>query len=477
VALIALLSAMPGRVEGQGFSVFVSRVESAPYEQRSALVDSFLAAVGDTPLVEEDSVVTYVYRGAGSTVNVPGDANWWNASAGTMTRLSSTDLFYRTEIIPPDARLDYKFVLDGSTWILDPRNPFQVVGGFGPNSELRMPRYVPPPEIDYRPGIPHGQFHDTTLFSSHLGNTRPIRIYVPPGYAASSDSFPVMLVHDGLEYISLASANNTLDFLTSERRIRPVIVVFVPPVNRSAEYAGSQMAQFTAFVVSELMPFVDARFRTRRSPAQRATLGASNGGNISLWLAVTHPELFGNAAAQSSVVQSGITSAIQGGAKLPVRFYLDIGTYETPLLGQVRDFVRVLQGASYDLFYREYHEGHSWGSWRAHIDGALQFFFPGEALGLEGGDMPHPSRVSLGAYPNPFNPSTTIEVQGADGRHCRLTVYDLLGREVALLVDGAIDPGPLRARFDPPAGLASGVYIVRLTAGTWSRALRVFLLR
>ena len=67
-------------------------------------------------------------------------------------------------------------------------------------------------------------------------------------------------------------------------------------------------------------------------------------------------------------------------------------------------------------------------------------------------------------YPNPFNPQTTITFSVAETAQTRLTVVDLMGREVAVLVDGVIAPGSYQATFDG-SSLSSGTYIYRLTSG------------
>jgi hypothetical protein len=66
-------------------------------------------------------------------------------------------------------------------------------------------------------------------------------------------------------------------------------------------------------------------------------------------------------------------------------------------------------------------------------------------------------------YPNPFNPSTTINFQISNAGYVTLKVYDVLGREVATLVDGVKEAGSYSATFDG-GKLASGVYIMRLVA-------------
>ena len=88
-----------------------------------------------------------------------------------------------------------------------------------------------------------------------------------------------------------------------------------------------------------------------------------------------------------------------------------------------------------------------------------------------------PSDYSLGQnYPNPFNSSSDIRYQISDIRHVRLTVYDLLGREVAVLVDEKKAPGTYEVRFDA-SGLASGVYLYRLTAGSFVQTRKMLLLQ
>ncbi len=475
-----ILFLMTSTAVTQTFQNFLNRVTAAPEPQRSAIVDSFMNATPSFPFIEGGTTAHFIYRGSASSVSVPGDANNWSASAFPMTRLSTTDFWYRSQTFESDARLDYKFVLNGSNWILDPRNPLLVSGGFGPNSELRMPAYVPAPEILYYPSIPHGTLRDTTFFSTNLNNSRTIRVYTPPGYASSPDSFGVILFHDGLEYVTLAQAHNVLDYLIAENRIKPVIAVFVPPVNRTPEYAGNQITQFSSFIVNELLPYIDARYRTRKDPAFRATLGASNGGNIALWLGLNHSNVFGNVAAQSSNIISSISSGFQSSHRLNLKLYLDLGTYDIPvLLPLVRNFIPILQSKGYTYRYEEYNEGHSWGNWRAHIDNALELFFPASPAAVRIGDAV-PERFLLEQnYPNPFNPTTTIRFQipDVDGEtNVRLAVFDLSGREVATLINGALQGGRYERIFTA-SGLPSGIYFYRLQAGPYTAVRKLVLMK
>ncbi|HLT46255.1 MAG TPA: ScyD/ScyE family protein [Rubricoccaceae bacterium] len=87
-----------------------------------------------------------------------------------------------------------------------------------------------------------------------------------------------------------------------------------------------------------------------------------------------------------------------------------------------------------------------------------------------------PATRLLGGTPNPFAGATTLTVALDEPAPVRLAVYDGLGREVGVLVDGLLDAGTHAMRFDG-AGLPSGVYLARLTTGRTTETLRVTLLR
>ncbi len=79
-------------------------------------------------------------------------------------------------------------------------------------------------------------------------------------------------------------------------------------------------------------------------------------------------------------------------------------------------------------------------------------------------------------YPNPFNPSTTIRFTLPDRQQVTLAVYNLLGERVATLVNGMVDAGESSVQFDG-AGLASGVYLYKLQAGTSVQTRRMMLVK
>jgi hypothetical protein len=102
----------------------------------------------------------------------------------------------------------------------------------------------------------------------------------------------------------------------------------------------------------------------------------------------------------------------------------------------------------------------------------------GLITGLERGEMASmPSLFHLSQnHPNPFNPSTTIGYQLPAQSHVTLTVFDVLGREVAALVNDVEQPG-FKTVIWNTTGVASGVYFYRICAGSYTDMKKMLLLR
>jgi len=96
---------------------------------------------------------------------------------------------------------------------------------------------------------------------------------------------------------------------------------------------------------------------------------------------------------------------------------------------------------------------------------------------IDDNDQPIAYKFSLKQnYPNPFNPMTTIAYSIEKASDVRLTVYDVLGREVATLVNEAKKPGMYQVQFDA-SRLASGIYLYRIQADSFVKTHKMMLLK
>lgn len=156
-------------------------------------------------------------------------------------------------------------------------------------------------------------FDSAVLRGNPLGDPseRSIPVYLPPGYDESTARYPVVYLlagfsGNGMSFLNDAPWEETmperLDRLIGSGAIRPLIAVM--PDCRT-KLGGSQYLNSAAtggyadHIVEELVPFIDARYRTRARREQRAVVGKSSGGYGATVLAMRHPEVFGLAADHS----------------------------------------------------------------------------------------------------------------------------------------------------------------------------------
>ena len=476
--VLSICSVTEGISQSQ-FQQFLQRVNTATQADRPAIVDSFTvyARSKGIPFIEGDTA-NFIYRGNVSAVFLAGDMNGWTTNVA-LKRIAGTTFYYYSHEYEANARLDYKFVENGSNWILDPSNPHTCSGGFGPNSELAMPDYVQPWEIAYRPTVRHGSLIGRTVRSASVGANYTVQIYVPAGYDTSK-SYPSVYFQDGGEYLSLASARNILDNLIDSNLIQPLIGVFVTPNNRNEEYAGGLRNSYRTFFATELVPLIDSLYRTRRDPAGRLVMGDSYGGNISALISYYYPGVFGNCGLHSGAFQNFNHEADSLWYHAPAgntRFVSVWGTYE-PLWDDMRAFRDKMTGAGHEFHALELPEGHSWGQWRATIDFILRNTFPPVPSSVRESGVEQPSNISLlRNYPNPFNPSTEISFSVPVRSYAVLNIYTALGQLVARIHDGIVEAGKeYRIQYDG-SGLASGVYYAVLQYGEAVKTRKILLMR
>lgn len=475
VLLLFLLPAnfLPAQTQFQNFLNYANTITDSL--QKNAVLDSFITYHKAIRIpIAEGNFAIFLYKGNAATVSVAGDFNEWQPNL-LMVKVSKSNFFYAAKYFELNARVDYKLVLNGSNWYLDQLNPNTVTGGFGPNSELAMPEYVQPKEIKYDATIPHGKIEQKTIFSTNVNASYQLKIYLPPDYnPAEGKVYPTVYFQDGFEYIDLASAVNVIDNISAANKIEKVIAVFVRPNNRNEEYALSKRTQYRLFFVKELVPFIDSVYKTECSPKRRLVLGDSYGGNISALICYYHPEIFSNCGLHSGAFQTNNYEAYNlfiSSPKKEIKFSMVWGTYE-PLFPNMRQFRDFLKANQYEYNWSELPEGHSWGLWRANIDFMLEYIFPYTPTGVNEGLNISPDTFELHQnYPNPFNPNTVISYQLSVLSKVSLKVFDILGNEVAMLVDEEKPAGKYQINFNTQwttnnLQLASSVYLYQLRTGS-----------
>ena len=110
--------------------------------------------------------------------------------------------------------------------------------------------------------------------------------------------YPLLIVHDGKDYLDYAAAKTVLDNLIHRNEVAEMVVAFVPPGNRLVEYANH--APHARFVARELVPHLTETYPLVESPDGRTLMGSSFGGVASVSTAVRYPGVFGSLFLESA---------------------------------------------------------------------------------------------------------------------------------------------------------------------------------
>lgn len=314
-----------------------------------------------------------------------------------LRRVPHTDLWYVSIDMPPESRVEYQFEIlrDGvrESHVNDPLNPRLAHGPFGASSVCaasgyRVPEWTMPDDEARR-----GELVDDGFHSKAMRRTMRFKVYVPARFVPLVDH-PLLIVHDGEDYLNFASMKTVLDNLIHRGEVADLIVAFVPPgSNRLVEYANH--APHARFIARELVPHLAQRYPLLDAPQGRTLMGSSFGGIASLSTAVRYPDLFGSLLLQSaSMVFTDIAFDHGGGAAFdPVvkfvnafrgrprrvtdRIYQSCGMYE-PLITPNRSMATVFRETGMEVNYREARDGHNWENWRDRLREALTWLHPGD---------------------------------------------------------------------------------------------------
>jgi enterochelin esterase family protein len=353
-------------------------------------VDNFVQQ-NQFPLVEPGRV-TFVYRGQADEVHLRS----WIAGLNTaqpLEPLQGSDLWALTMELPEKSRFEYKFevVKNGARkLVLDDLNGVCAHDPFGANSVCQGYGYERPGWSQHDPAARSGTLATLKIASASFMETRDVEIYLPAGFRRSR-TYPLLVVHDGLDYLRYADLKNVLDNLIHRLEIPAMIVALTQPSDRLAEYTGDQ--RHARFLSEELLPAIAAKFPLLDDSNARGLMGASLGGVAALHAASCYPRNFGQLLLQSG---SFAFSDLGRHKKEPVfdpvvrfvneyrnhpfvladKIYLSCGIYES-LIYENRSLVPLLQGQGMQIFFEEARDAHNWENWRDRLRQGLSWLFPG----------------------------------------------------------------------------------------------------
>ena len=336
--------------------------------------------------------VTFLYNGEGQEVTL---RHWIHGLPSRLPfrRLQGTHLFVLQVDLPPGSRMEYKIGVEHmgrSALIRDPLNEHSARDPFGANSVVYGEGYQPPDWSVEDEDARCGTIEEQQIESRAFGEDRSVQVYLPARFRKTR-RYPLLIVHDGMDYVNFASLQVALDNLIHRLELPPLIAALIQSPDRLREYGADD--RHADFVTQELVPQLEERYPIVPQPGARALCGASFGAVASLHCAWRHPGFFSKLLLQSgSFVFTDIGEHEGGPAFDPVvewvgafrenpgkpaeQVYLSCGVYEG-LIYYNRAMVPVLQETGMQIRYREVHDGHNWENWRDRLREGLSFLFPG----------------------------------------------------------------------------------------------------
>ena len=158
--------------------------------------------------------------------------------------------------------------------------------------------------------VPHGAVEINWQKSSVLGDTRAIWIYTPPGYEKqTSKRFPVLyLLHGSNDtaagWVTAGNANFIIDNLIAEKKAVPMVVVMpythAVPFGSPRELQAKNTGLFDEYLIKDVAPLVEAKYRIADGSKNHALAGLSMGGGHSLFTGLSHLGMFDAVAVFSS---------------------------------------------------------------------------------------------------------------------------------------------------------------------------------
>ncbi|MEM9293392.1 MAG: alpha/beta hydrolase-fold protein [Acidobacteriota bacterium] len=408
------------------FASFVSTLSGDAVDQDAA-VANYLAQHGPTPLMEDGGRVVFLVdpgewlaaqpesgasvalergaengpRGGGDDVRLLADFNGWGweevpAEERRLEPVGRSGWRWKAVQLEPGARVEYAYAV-GERVLADPHNPRRVAGWEEDVSLLTLE----PREAERIPGlhallsVEEGQPELPALDAERLevfehvssflpGTRRRVQIYRPviessesaSSEFGASEPLPTVYFGDGSAYAGRGRVPQMLDALIAAGVLRPLIAVFVDPVDRYREYR--RHSGFRRMMVEEIVPRVDASYPTLQDPSGRLLVGGSRGALAAVDLAHTHPQVFGHVAAIAPAVSgSDLVSTIAESPRVAMDPYVLIGRYDRRWAPDGYALAEALRSAGYSPTVVEVPEGHSLTAWRLRLPAMLEHFFPG----------------------------------------------------------------------------------------------------
>ncbi len=288
---------------------------------------------------------------------------------GTILNKADSGYFIGTTAGPMDEGFHYyRVTVDGATFN-DP-GTLNYYGSVRWESGIEIP--AKDEDFYALKSVPHGQVRQILFPSKSTNTSRRAFVYTPPGYDKDTKTkYPVLYLQHGwgedeTAWSNQGRANLIMDNLIAENKIKPFIIVMTYGMTndiRPGSPGGLRsfdIKPFQTVLLDELIPYIDANFRTLANPANRAMAGLSMGGFETKTITMNRPDVFAYYGLMSGGVYAPADIVDKSKVKL---IFLSSGSKENPT--GVRNAATALKEAGINaVSYVSEGTAHEFQSWR-----------------------------------------------------------------------------------------------------------------
>ncbi|NKB87105.1 MAG: PQQ-binding-like beta-propeller repeat protein [Acidobacteria bacterium] len=389
---------VPGKMPETEFGRWVAEVEAASESERAELIDAWLSANPQLPLREGSNVVHFAHRADVEDVALQASALGYRRQT-PLHRIAGTDFFYGSFEFPSDTRGTYRYLVDLDNHVDDPLNPWlwgsRLYGAAGtlmlmPDADVPDGSVVVPRDEWVAPfdavTVPVPQRPEFSIGGGAWGGERRIWTWLPPSYEDDPTArYPTVYVLYGGQLLLRSDVSGVVNS-TLGKTAAEAIVVFID--NQSAyEYARSQHPAHEQMLIENIVPEVDARYRTRPRPEERIIVGADEAGFAAATAVLGHRDVFGKAVIQSIVPigagRADLLAMIGDRSAEPASIYLDWGIYDkyfapdgTDVPSYSAELRDALMSAGHEVSWAEHNDGSDFPIWAWRLGAALERLLP-----------------------------------------------------------------------------------------------------
>ncbi len=270
-------------------------------------------------------------------------------------------------------------------------------------SVLEMPDTKPRVWTLKDDNVPSGKVKELVFYSEILDMNRKIWVYTPPNFTKNGNKYHFLVIFDGKAFLDFTHPPIMFDNLIAKNKIPPLVAVFIH------NYSGFQRGKdldcyppFADFIAKELVSWTKENYHISSDPDESVLMGSSSGALAAAFIGYKYPETFRKILSQSGFYgwspgniffqrllnyygkdyvrwwnkedekeNYWLIKQLLRSEKLPLKFYVNVGSLETRTMPSVHRFRNMLQDKGYTHNYEEYPGGHEYIAWREHLPEGL----------------------------------------------------------------------------------------------------------